>query len=211
LVLPGAGLLVGLAATAAVLTLPQWLGLTPLWGRSRPPERKTDAVISLTGDGGLRPVPAGEPTWVDASHDALIHGDVRLRVSFATVGAAPLESAAGKQPPRDRCLVIGLRITNAGISRKITLNGWSNGVQERPVLRDEQGRAYAEKAFDPGWVVKGRLKTTSISPGKTVDDVLVFEPPPAGVERLRLELPGRPLGVEGVLRMEIPKQMIAYR
>lgn len=44
---------------------------------------------------------------------------------------------------------------------------------------------------------------------KSVSDVLVFETPIDTVEYLRLELPAQNFGGTGMLRLEIPKQMIA--
>jgi hypothetical protein len=213
LVLPAAGLAVCLAAVLIAVFLPQWLGLGPLWGEPKPPDRSGDAVISLSGTSGFRRAAEGEALWVDASRDALHHGDVRLRVSSATVGPAAFEPIHGRRPPGDRCLVIGLRITNAGIGRKInyTNGGDPASARDRPILRDNQGKSYPEKVFGAGWVVKGRATTASIPPGKTLDDLLVFEAPPASIDHLRLELPGSAFGADGQLRMEIPRQMIAFR
>ncbi len=210
--LSGTGILVSLAAAIAALALPEWLGLDPLWSRPRGPQRTPDIAISLSGEGGQRPVTAGEPVWVDASRDALIHGGIRLRVSSATVGSVAFEPVQGKQPPRDRSLVLGLRVTNSGIAGKVNYRGWATNSlsQERPVLRDDQGRTYPEKTFDFAWVIKGRASAAAIPPGKTLDDVLIFEAPPTTITYLRLELPGQSLGGEGQLRMEIPRSMIAF-
>src|SRR5215467_9090082 len=106
--------------------------------------------------------------------------------------------------------MIGLRITNAGIARKLDYLSWGGNTraQDKPVLRDEQGRPYAEKAFAAGWTIKGHVASASIPPGKTLDDILVFEAPPTNVQSLRLELPAAAVGAEGQLRMEIPRRMI---
>jgi hypothetical protein len=211
--LPGAGVVVGLAATLIALVLPEWFGLSPIWSRTKPHQRAADVAVALSGEGGERPITEGEPEWVDASRDALIHGDIRLRISSATVGSPAFQQVSGKQPPRDRCLVLGLRVTNAGIAGKVSYAGWASGSlpQDRPILRDDQGHTYPEKVFDPIWVIKGRATGSSIPPGKTLDDVLIFEAPPSSVSHLRLELPARPLGGQGQLRMEIPRPMIAFR
>jgi hypothetical protein len=214
LVLPVAGTAVSLPAVLIAAFLPHWLGLGPLWGARKPPNFGRDAAISLGGDGGLRRAADGEILWVDASRDALHHGNVRLRVvSPVVVGPVPFVAVPGKQPPGDRCLRIGLRITNAGLGRNLSYFSWGVAAkaQDRPVLRDDQGKAYAEKAFAAGWVVKGRVANAGIPPGKTLDDVLVFEAPPKTVQHLRLELPASAVGGSGTLHMEIPRQMIAFR
>jgi hypothetical protein len=208
-ILPVAGVAVSLPALLLPLIWPGLLGFLPLGGPVRPTNREGDAAMSLSGVGGLRHATEGETLWVDASHDALHHGDVRLRITSAVVGPVHFEPVQGKPPPGDRCLVIGLRITNAGIMRKLTYKGWAGG--EPPMLRDDKGKSYALKAFGAGWVVKGSAPSATIPPGKSHDDVIVFEPPPSGVAYLRLELPAAAVGAEGRLRMEIPRQMIAYR
>jgi hypothetical protein len=211
--LPGAGVAASLPAVVIAVFLPDWLGLSPLWARPRPLAPGGDAVISLSGAGGLRRTAEGEAPWVNASQDALHHGDVRLRIASAAVRPVEFEPVPGIRPPGDRCLVLALRITNAGVARKISYSGWSSAgqSQDRPVLRDNQGRIYPTRAFGQGWVVKGQVTTASIPSGKTLDDVLVFEAPAPGTEYLRLELPASAVGAEGRLRMEIPRSMIAFR
>jgi hypothetical protein len=209
-VLPAAGIAVSLPALLLPLVWPGLLGFLPLGAPARPTNRGGDAAMSLSGVGGLRRSTEGETLWVDASHDALHHGDVRLRVTSAVVGQASFEPVQGKAPPGDRCLVVGLRVSNAGIMRKLTYKGWAGGDPEPPVLRDDKGKTYAPKAFGAGWVVKGQAPSATIPPGKPHNDVLVFEAPPPGVGYLRLELPAAAVGSEGRLRMEIPRQMIVF-
>jgi hypothetical protein len=210
-ILPAAGLAVSLPALLVPAFAPSWLELSPLGARPRPANRG-DAAMSLKGEGGLRRSTEKETLWVDASRDALHHGDVRLRVSSAVVGPVAFEPQPGRSPPSERCLVIGLRLTNAGVLRKLTYTGWSGAdpAQNPPVLSDAQGKTYAPRAF-AGWVVKGSAPSATIPPSKTHDDVLVFEAPPREAGGLRLELPASAVGAEGRLRMEIPKQMIILR
>jgi hypothetical protein len=211
-ILPAAGLAVSLPALLIPAFVPEWLELDRLGARPRHANRG-DAAMSLSGAGGLRRSTEREAPWVDASRDALHHGDVRLRVSSAVVKTPEFEPLQGRTPPPDRCLVVGLRITNADVMRKVGYTGWAGGnpAPEPPVLRDEQGKTYAPKVFADGWVVKGRAPSATIPPGKTHDDVLVFEAPPRGVSNLRLELPASAVGADGRMRMEIPKQMIIFR
>ncbi len=208
--LPASGAAVSLAAVLLAVVLPGRLGLRPLWGEPIPEVRSGPAILSLSGKDVFRRPAEGEELRVNASQDALHYGDVRLRVRSAVVGSVDFEPLPGRIPPRDRCLVISLRITNAGIVRRLRYNGWG-GSDEEPVLRDSQGKTYREKAFPPGWVVKGRARSASIPPGKFLDDVVAFETPLATVDSLSLELPGAPVGVEGKLKVEIPRHMIAFR
>jgi hypothetical protein len=74
-------------------------------------------------------------------------------------------------------------------------------------LRDPSGKAYPRKTF-PGAEVAGQVHRASIYPGQFKDDLLVFEPPPADVEYLRLELPAANAGAAGLFRLTIPKSII---
>jgi hypothetical protein len=210
--LPASGSVVSLAAVLGALVVPGWLGLSPLWGEPTAEVRRGPAVLSLSGKEVFRRPTEGEALRVDASRDALHFGDVRLRVRSAVVGLADFEPLPGKFPPQERCLLLSLRITNAGIARRLRYNGWGGGVaDEELVLRDGQGKTYREKVFPPGWVLKGRARAASIPPGKFLDDVVAFEAPRTTFDSLSLELPGAPVGVEGKLKVEIPKQMIVFR
>jgi hypothetical protein len=55
------------------------------------------------------------------------------------------------------------------------------------------------------------VSSTSIRPGKSVEDVIVFEESVARAEYLRLELPASAFGGTGKLRFQIPKSMIERR
>ncbi len=211
--LPAAGIAVSLPAVLIAAFFPRWVGLNPLWNRSRPADRDREAVIALTGKGSERRTTRDETFWADASQDALLHGDVRLRVRSAVVGPVEFEPVAGQKPPAESCLAIGLRITNTGLGRKLPYKSWGRTFpdQDRPVLRDNNGKTIAEKSFPPGWNVKGQATTATVPPGKWIDDVLIFEAPDPGLDFLRLELPGGAAGTEGRLRMQIPKEMIRFR
>jgi len=78
-------------------------------------------------------------------------------------------------------------------------------------MRDDNGKSYALKSFPSGWIVKGSANDAAIPPGKSLDDVLVFEPPPATIRYLRLELPASAAGVNGKLQMELPRAVIFFR
>jgi hypothetical protein len=210
--LPVAGLAVSLPAVLVPIFAPDWLGLTPL--RERPtPAQHGEALVALNNIGGARRASEGETLWANASEDALLHEDVRLRIRSAVVGPVSFVPVGDQTPPADHCLVIGLRLTNAGITRKIAYTGWAvkDLTRDPPVLRDDQGKSYPVKTFPAGWVVKGRAQNTTLMPGKMLDDVLTFEAPPANIAYLRLELPAAAVGTEGQLRMEIPKKMIVFR
>jgi hypothetical protein len=206
-----AGLVVSLPVLVLAGFFPLWLGVSPLWGPRLPAEVPKAAAAPLSGRGNFRHAAEGEELWVDASQDALHRSDVRLRVRSVVVGGLEFESIQGKKPPVARGLVISLRITNAGLSRKVPYTGWRDRVEDKPILRDDQGKSYAEKTFTGGWIVKGSAPSAAIPTAKSLDDVLVFEAPPPTIRSLRLELPASAVGSDGKFQMELPRQMIVFR
>ena len=82
------------------------------------------AALAPNGRSDYRRAAEGEKLWVDASQDALHLGDVRLRVRPAVVGLVEFEPNKGKKTPAVRGLTVGLRLTNAGLTRKISYTGW---------------------------------------------------------------------------------------
>ena len=54
----------------------------------------------------------------------------------------------------------------------------------------------------------GQVQSESVYPGKSIDDLLVFELPVEKAKYLRLELPASAFHGEGKLRIQIPADMI---
>jgi hypothetical protein len=150
------------------------------------------AAPARNGRSDFRRAAEGDKLRVDASQDALPLGDVRLRVRSAVVGLVEFEPNKGKKTPLVRGLTVGLRLTNAGFTHKISYMGRGGDSQDaKPILRDDNGKSYALRTFPSGWIVKGRANDAAIPPSKSLDDILVFEPPLATIRYLRLELPAK--------------------
>jgi len=176
---------------------------------------------------GSRGSPDIDSDWVDAGTNAVQQGDVRVRLISITVspvdfkeisnavGPAKGTPKTAPKRPREKYVVIKLRISNAGAGRLIQYAGWSgplpSGESTTPILQDAGGKKYPMKVFPPGREVIGQVANASIPPSKWVDDVLVFEGSPDRVEFLRLELPAGSVGSKGSFRLQIPGRMIASR
>jgi hypothetical protein len=76
--------------------------------------------------------------------------------------------------------------------------GGGAALQLHPLRRDAQ-------------LAPERDGAASIWPGKSVEDVVVFEEPVVRAEYLRLELPASAFGGTGKLRFQIPTEMIEKR
>ena len=57
-------------------------------------------------------------------------------------------------------------------------------------------------------VPEGRVLSDSIYPGKSLSEVLLFEPPLENIQHLDVEMPAGNVGSEGLFRVRIPAAMI---
>jgi hypothetical protein len=209
--------LAGLAVSVPVLLVAGvWPGMLDL--RSHAARQREDAnketVFHLAELGVARREVPKETEWVDASKDALQHGGVRVRVDSVAVKSAELKDTKGKSHASDRSLVIRLRISNVSFDHLVEYTSWGRaGSADQvslPDLKDNLGRSYTMRTFAPGWTVAGQVRRATIPGAKWVDDILVFEPPPARIEYLRLELPAPAVGAKGTFKLEIPRRMIRF-
>jgi hypothetical protein len=179
------------------------------------PSDHQQQLIPLRSQTNLSNPASLESDWVDASKDAVQRGDLRVRLVSAAIQPVELKEPSGKKHFSKKCLVIKLRISNAGAGRLLQYSGWTRTTAEeaaaKPLVYDPAGKTYAVKVFEPGHEVVGHVARASIPPGKWVDDVLVFEAVPPRVESLRLDLPLQALAMEGKVRFQIPGRMIASK
>jgi hypothetical protein len=207
------------AAAAAALLLVAWqvpaaLGPDYLAFRAQGAVN-TNAVRVIPLSGRSADIEGLSPDWVDASRAALQQGPVRLEVASVTVG--PLESHAGgkKKGPVEKYLVVRLRAHRVDgaadfAAQQAEAGRTSVPRSERPAisLTDNTGKGYPEQALAPGRDGSGETRQSSIFPVAVADEVYVFEPPPAGVESLRLEVPAAAWGGTATFRFTIPSAMI---
>jgi hypothetical protein len=183
----------------------------PEKGRSAA-ELKKKTIVPLDRRSGEAPTVAQEGETVDSSREAQQQGDLRIAITSVSITTAPLIPVPGKKPPIDKFLIVQLRLSNVGVERKYDYSGWGQwGSESAATLRDTKGKVFKLKRFEGTWDVKGQIRSTSIFPGKSVDDILIFEAPPLKdiPSRLRLELPAAALGNEGNFIFEIPGKTIS--
>jgi hypothetical protein len=175
-------------------------------------EQKTVPLRTQANRSESRHLEAG---WVDASQEAVQFGDVRVKLVSATIGPAELKLPKGKKPPKEKYLIVKVRVSNAGAERVVQFRSWYEaavrGEQAAAVLQDNQGKTYPMKVFPPDVEVVGRVTQATLPPGKKVEDLLIFEWRPTQVEFLRLELPASVFGSSGAVRMQIPGSVMHPR
>ncbi|MBO0700714.1 MAG: hypothetical protein J2P46_20120 [Zavarzinella sp.] len=139
-------------------------------------------------------------------------GHVRVSVKKVTVGKVPLRAADGSityaGEPR---LMIALAIKNTSDKRKSEYGTWVPDLDSaRTVARltDDRGTELKRVTFGFGNNVKDRTVLDTLTPGKSITDLLVFEIPAMEATYLDLDLPGANCGVPGTFRFRIDTKAI---
>lgn len=160
---------------------------------------------ALTGQGGrVTPIVTAPLAWAEFGTPQQV-ADVRVSIASVASGRVPLEGPFDEGLSTERLLVIRVTIENLSESRKIDFRGFDPELPalEFAQLTDNHQNSYRRVGFGTA-KPRGQVQLESIYPGKSIDDVLVFEPPVGTAEFLRLELPARNVGHEGAFRFQIP-------
>jgi len=151
--------------------------------------------------------------WVVAPIPARL-GDVEVKVLSAKV-APPVTSRGqtGEGESGKPQLILTVEVSNRSQNRKIEYQTWAGAEmsfeRDYATLEDNFANSYKRIRFGifDGFPV-GRVHSDSIYPGKSLSDVLVFEPPLEKFQHLDLEMPARNVGTEGLFKIRIPAAMI---
>ena len=149
--------------------------------------------------------------WSMAAEEVAALGPLRVRVLSAAVERPHVVRRTGRIAfPNEEYLVVTLELENTDATRKVDYVGWGGGIygNRGTLLVDDSGEPYPVKLF-AGGVVEGQQHNISLYAGQPIRDVLVFQRPPDTTKYLRLSLPGEAVDIEGVVRFEIPGDMIA--
>jgi hypothetical protein len=178
----------------------------------------TDSIPSANDGGGVVAAPSNaRPNasnqaghmWTNISTPLQL-GSVQVRIKQVTVGKVPLFQPIGDRntQSQDDVLAIWLEITNTNEKRKIDYSGWMNdfaSLQDIDAeLTDDNGNRYRQIRFSGLLKVKDTETNTSIYPGRSIQDAVVFEPPIDSATHLHLRLSAKGCGEEGEFRFEIP-------
>lgn len=168
------------------------------------------ASVPTTGKGEGRVLDDSE--WTDASNAAIQREDVWVKVSSARLERVGLESQGRRLLSDQRYLVIRVQLANNGVERVIEYKSWrgyqSASGNARVVLQDSAGRTIASAGFPADTHLVGAVREARIFPDKSLDDLLVFQPPVGDYQHLDLILPGQAVGVQGDFRFRIPRSMV---
>ena len=137
---------------------------------------------------------------------------IRVTVRKVSVGKVPLRQADGSitysEEPR---LMILLRVENIGDKRQSPYNTWVpdlDAARTVAKLIDDSGAELKRVTLGFGNNVKDRTTLDTLTPGKVISDLLLFEAPNATRSHLDLDLPGANCGVRGTFQFRIPASAI---
>jgi hypothetical protein len=151
--------------------------------------------------------------WVDASRAAVQQNGLQIRVNRVEVATLPFKTPPKGNVPaalREKYLLIHLETLDLGAPQNVVYQTWGGITKDqfKPILTDSAGKSYTLQTFDRELGIVGRILTaTTLFPGQTLDELLVFDKP-AGAVTLHLELPAAACGREGRYRLSIPASMI---
>lgn len=170
-------------------------------------------TVPLKQDGMAAHQAVSADDWVDASANAVKHGDVRVQIVSARIGSVDLKRQSSTRASAERYLTIRVRASYEGvIFQQTPYQPWADRAdspsKHPPTLTDTQGHTFAQKTFDSGWKVAGRADVDALNPGHQVKEVLVYPVPGRDVEYLRLMLPASAFGLDGEFRFQVPRSMI---
>lgn len=154
-------------------------------------------------------------TWTSALRP-VAQGDVQIRVTAARVGKVTLQDRILDRTfeTDEPYLTVVVRVSNESRTSKLDFATWMgmdfSFERDYASLKDNYGNIYKRVTFGATTHPVGHVERASLYPHKSLEDVLVFEPPLRNIEYLRLELPAGNFGGKGMIRLQIPAEMIQW-
>ncbi len=202
---------IAITSTLATIAAVREATREPVW--KTPAANHEPAPPVGSGPRPSRPARKSEDEgWVSAELPVR-QRDVQVRIASAKVGKVDVRDLLerGTSPSKDVLLAIRIEVANLSGTKLLDYRTWAGGdfvlKRDFATLSDNFGNSYKRVTFGIDEPV-GRVKRDSVYPGKSITDVLVFEPPVDKVQYLRIELPANNFEGAGVIRFEIPRNMI---
>ena len=192
-----------------VVALPSWLGFSSWKTLDLPDDTKT--VKALSSDGST-PIPV---EWVDIQKASWLYDDIQVSAPLVAINALEVTGLKGqKSRTKEKYLQIRVLVKNVGVARKLEFVGWKPDATPdapRPKVTDPQGNVLAIKVFEAPWEAGDRPQPAGLFPGKSAEQLFLFQPPAKPVEYLRFELPGVAFGETESVKLQIPWASITLR
>jgi hypothetical protein len=151
----------------------------------------------------------GEADWTTAAQGVHI-GDLEVTLRTAQKSRPLCEDAGQFTSAPDDAFLVHVRIQNHSEDKRLEYKGWSDRASKRTGARlsDDTGRVYNPVNFGPDLHVQGQKFDVTLQPGEMIEDILLFEIPDPDFKYLRLELPGRPVGITESIRLQLARNNI---
>lgn len=137
---------------------------------------------------------------------------IRVTVRKVSIGKVPLKQTDGSiEYSKEPSLMVLLRIEHTGGKRQSPYNTWVPDLDAAKTvakLVDDSGVELKRVSLGFGNNVKDRTTLDTLTPGKVISDLLLFEVPNPKAEHLDLDLPGANCGVQGVFQFRIATGMV---
>ena len=188
-----------------VIALPSWLGFSSWKSLDLPDDSKT--VKALSSDGST-PIPV---EWVDIQKASWLYDDIQVSAPLVAIHTLEVTGLKGqKSRTKEKYLQIRVLVKNVGVARKLEFVGWKPDAP-RPKVTDPQGNVLAIKVFEAPWEAGDRPQPAGLFPGKSAEQLFLFQPPAKPVEYLRFEMPGVAFGEIESVKLQIPWASITLR
>jgi hypothetical protein len=154
-----------------------------------------------------------EERWAPATEPVTLEG-VTITIAEARVGKVPLLVNYSNEEgvSEDVLLAVTIEVLNTSKTKKLEYRSYTSALASLedifPHLTDDKENRYKRITFGIGLAVKDAQDETSLYPGKSLRDVIVFEAPVEGIKWLRFGFPAQSFGETGDFRFEIPRDMI---
>lgn len=183
---------------------------TPESNAAPPPARNLTIVTAASAPD--RPAePAPIPSTAAASEPSLRLGAAEFRVLSSDLMHVPLIDDRGRSQgiSKRRLILLRVEVRNTGDSaiEYRTISGEdATGLREGAALADGRGRTLRRTRFPLSVVPVGRVASETLLPGRSLTDVVTFDPPagPPAAGRWTLRIPGESVGVEGDGVLSVP-------
>jgi hypothetical protein len=163
---------------------------------------------------------AGTDRWLNAEKETITVGKTKVSIRAVSIGKSTLRTRTkGTQVEAgENRLIVRVNVINQDVNNAINYESWQPGPRApangKPAvsLKDDRGNTYKLMNDDTPEMATERLGSRRIPPGESVLDVILFETPADGFEKLYLELSIHNLNPsvkeDKTIRFMIPRSMV---
>jgi hypothetical protein len=173
--------------------------------KKREPLQRTEKAGDREADPEENATPVEKPRMPAAGvGEAAVLNSVAVKIESVEIGIVKIKGFRASES-KDQNLIVRVKTTNRSKERKVDYRCWQDGFLSKCTLRDDKGNRYKSVHFGIGDAIDGQVRGgESIYPRKSIEDVLIFEPPVTAATKLTLELEASCVGGDGTYRFEIP-------